>query len=307
MTKYLCVPALINILCFMLGCSSGPGHKAELDQDYASAGIQNIQNFPPIKTNPYSQLRKLQDEVFALDDYLYGSEKLGSLGLYGELKTCQQKLASAPYGGSGKLQWSEPLDRIHEEEEVTGFGMEAAPSLTALQLREIEARVRRFEFYRRILRARQTDLSKALQNCKDELSARPYNSSSPPEVQVESLEKVNLQRSQIADFMCSYVKKGTLMSEFLAELFGHGWLALTDLPRDGNLVAAEVRDKAGKPRSNVFLFSGWKLAFDKPNLKLGDVIDGRQIARLTAWTHANKESIPGREQCLPNEAGKWNP
>src|SRR5688572_7418821 len=58
------------------------------------------------------KLQTMQNTVYALEDKIYGVKKLGTLGLYGELKNCRRKLASRQYGGTGDLLWTEPMDRV---------------------------------------------------------------------------------------------------------------------------------------------------------------------------------------------------
>ncbi len=55
------------------------------------------------KVQVSDRLRDLQNSVYSLEDRVYGTRKLGSLGLYGELKSCKRKLASRQFGGSGTM------------------------------------------------------------------------------------------------------------------------------------------------------------------------------------------------------------
>jgi hypothetical protein len=63
------------------------------------------------------ELRKIQYEVYELEDRVYGNRKYGSLGLYGVLRDCRLQISDTKNGGDGKLKWTEPIDRVTDKEE----------------------------------------------------------------------------------------------------------------------------------------------------------------------------------------------
>src|SRR5690606_16547514 len=70
------------------------------------------------------ELRRLQYEVYELEDRVYGNRKYGSKGLYGTLKGCREQLAREENGGEGKLMWTEPIDRVTDKEEDFRIGVD---------------------------------------------------------------------------------------------------------------------------------------------------------------------------------------
>ncbi len=109
----LMIPLTLGLL---LGCSSNP-HKAEKletamtgDQTVTGServGVKNGNMVVQKKVEMNEELRRLQYEVFELEDKVYGNRKYGSKGLYGALKDCKFETVSKKNGGDGKLMWTE--------------------------------------------------------------------------------------------------------------------------------------------------------------------------------------------------------
>src|SRR5690606_24805551 len=100
------------------------------------------------------KLRDLQNAVYSLEDKVYGTRKLGSMGLYGELKACKRKLASRQFGGSGNMMWSEPLDRVTDKEDELKVGVDEKKQLVGLSEEFLKDRLQRFQGYKTILQKR---------------------------------------------------------------------------------------------------------------------------------------------------------
>jgi hypothetical protein len=87
--------------------------------------------------------------------------------------------------------------------------------------------------------------------------------------------------------------------------FAHGWLSLSDFQMSQSLLNNPVKDLKADSRDHGFLFSGWKMAFDKGPVKLGDLLAG-QDAQMTAWTYDHKSDVSSAAACLPSADGVWN-
>ncbi len=243
---------------------------------------------------PVEDLKALQSYVFATEDQLYGTPKLGTLGLYGDLKACQRKLSSAQYGGLGTLKWGEALDRVTEwEGETTANG------------NEVE-KAKRFRFYKQVLQMRVNEFKSEVEQCNAELAKRKYDSEASSDVVVEEASKANLEAATIRGQLCSLVQGGVTLSDFMVNAFGRGWLLFADFQMEQNLVAAEVRDQEGKVRKNGFIFNGWKLAFADGPITLLDILSKKRDTKLQAWAYLKRASDQEVSTCLATETGKWS-
>src|SRR5665213_3034578 len=99
-----------SALVFFAGCASNPNKAEKLSTKFDNSqpvtgtqnvGLRNGEMMVLDKTQLSEKLRDLQNSVYSLEDQVYGTRKLGSLGLYGDLKSCSRKLASRQYGGDG--------------------------------------------------------------------------------------------------------------------------------------------------------------------------------------------------------------
>src|SRR6185312_7894072 len=118
------------------------------------------------------KLRDLQNTVYSLEDQVYGTRKLGSLGQYGELKSCERKLASKQYGGTGNLVWTEPLDRVTDKEEDFKIGLDEKKDLVAVSQEYLRDRLQRFQGYRTILQKRADEFGEKIEACSAQLATK---------------------------------------------------------------------------------------------------------------------------------------
>src|SRR5690606_22487923 len=126
------------VLCF---CTTNP-HKAEkIDtniekeqslNDEQSIGVKEGNMVYQKKVDMAEELRRLQINVYSLEDRVYGNRKFGSQGLYGVLKKCRAEAVSPENGGSGKLMWTEPMDRITDKEEDFQIGYDDKDKLVGV-------------------------------------------------------------------------------------------------------------------------------------------------------------------------------
>lgn len=121
------------------------------------------------------ELRKIQYEVYELEDHVYGNRKYGSLGLYGVLRDCKLQLSDTKNGGDGKLKWTEPIDRVTEKEEEFKIGLDEEKKLVGVSEEFLADRIKRFKGYQSLLNKRQDEYDEKLAICKTDLKAKKTN------------------------------------------------------------------------------------------------------------------------------------
>ncbi|RME16743.1 MAG: hypothetical protein D6797_03890 [Bdellovibrio sp.] len=166
------------------GCSSNP-YKAEKIKTQVEKpqkvsgdtvlGIKDGNLVVQKKVEMSEELRRLQNEVYSLEDKVYGNRKYGSQGLYGALKKCRFKLSSKEYGGDGKLIWTEPIDRVTDKEEDWKIGIDEKDKIVGVSMEFLKDRIQRFKNYKKILQKRQDEYEEKLEICDAALKAREYD------------------------------------------------------------------------------------------------------------------------------------
>ena len=121
------------------------------------------------------QLRRIQNEVYTLEDKIYGNKKYGSEGLYGKLKNCKKKISSKKYGGDGKLIWIEPISRVTESEENWELGLDEQDRIVGLSEELLKSRLERFRNYRKILNQRENEYNEKIEICEAKLKSQIYD------------------------------------------------------------------------------------------------------------------------------------
>lgn len=173
------------MLLTMAACSSNP-HKAEkIDTKIENAqnlnsetelGVKDGNMVIQRKVDMNEELRKLQYEVYELEDRVYGNRKFGSLGLYGVLRDCKSQLSDPANGGDGKMKWTEPLERVTEKEEEYKIGLDEKNKLVAISEEFLKDRITRFKGYKSLLNKRQDEYEEKVAVCKTELKAQKSKS-----------------------------------------------------------------------------------------------------------------------------------
>jgi len=168
--------------CALVGCKSNP-HKAEkietkIKQDETVTGDEKVgvkkdgNMVVQKKVAMNEELRRLQYEVYELEDKVYGNRKYGSKGLYGALKECRAETVSKKNGGDGKLMWTEPVDRITDKENEFNIGLDENDKLVGISEEFLKDRIVRFNGYRSTLLKRQDEYEEKLEICDANLKAR---------------------------------------------------------------------------------------------------------------------------------------
>ena len=176
--KLLILATLSSIL--LLGCSSK--HKAK-DIDTSIENSQNMNSDTKLgvkdgdmivqrKVEMNEELRRLQYEVYELEDRVYGNRKYGSLGLYGVLRNCKTELSDPRNGGDGKLMWTEPMERITDKEDEFKIGLDEQKKLVGVSEEFLKDRIDRFKGYKTTLMKRQDEYEEKVAICKTDLNGR---------------------------------------------------------------------------------------------------------------------------------------
>jgi predicted component of type VI protein secretion system len=173
--------ALSLITATLTACSHNP-HKAEkietkIEKDDqvsgdTKVGVKDGNMVVQKKVLMNEELRRLQNEVYELEDHVYGNRKFGSQGLYGNLKTCRTQLADKANGGSGKLSWTEPMDRVSDKEDDLKIGLDEKEKLVGVSEEFLKDRIERFRNYKMVLQKRQDEYEDKVDICKNELRER---------------------------------------------------------------------------------------------------------------------------------------
>jgi hypothetical protein len=185
-SAYLFVALAWVLSVSLASCKSNP-HKAEkikTSMDKADAvtgdervGIKDGNMVVQQKVAMNEELRKLQYEVYELEDRVYGNRKYGSKGLYGALKSCREELVSKKYGGSGRLMWTEPADRVTDKDSEFNIGIDEKEKIVAVSEEFLKDRLARFSKYRSTLMKRQDEYEEKLEICDNELKAKKEGAS----------------------------------------------------------------------------------------------------------------------------------
>jgi hypothetical protein len=168
----------------LAGCSHNPNKAEKIDTKIEkdakisgdeSVGVKDGNLVVQKKVQMNEELRRLQNEVYELEDNVYGNRKYGSKGLYGVLKDCRGDLSDKKNGGTGKLQWTEPVDRVTDKEDEWKIGIDEKEKIVGVSEEFLKDRIERFRGYKTVLMKRQDEYEDKVQICKAELKARRHD------------------------------------------------------------------------------------------------------------------------------------
>lgn len=190
---------VLSSLTLMNGaCSSNP-HKAEKVETVMKSegevagetvGVKNGEMIVQKKVMMSEELRRMQNEVFELEDHVYGNTRLGSKGLYGVLKDCRLQLTDRRMGGTGKLMWTEPIERLTDKEEPMKMGIDEKENLVGVSEEYLKDRIKRFQEYKRVYLKREEEYQTKVDVCKADVRARKSD--------IEAEERASLQKKATA-------------------------------------------------------------------------------------------------------------
>lgn len=172
--------ALITMLLLLGSCSHNP-HKAErIDSEVKKSqavqdeevGIKSGNMVVQKKVSASTELKRLQFEVYELEDRVYGNRRYGSKGLFGALKECRSRLSSKELGGDGKVMWTEPEARVTSNEQELKLGLDEKDQLVGISEEHLKDRLARFKGYKQTLEKRQTEYEDKLEVCDAAIRAK---------------------------------------------------------------------------------------------------------------------------------------
>lgn len=165
----------------LVGCKSNP-HKAEKIETEmknhgeisgdTSLGIKDGNMVVQKKVAMNEELRRLQIEVYELEDKVYGNRKYGSKGLYGILRDCKSQMSDPKNGGDGKMKWTEPMDRITDKEDEFKIGLDEKDKLVGVSEEFLKDRLERFKGYKNVLMKREDEYEEKVAICKNDLRSQ---------------------------------------------------------------------------------------------------------------------------------------
>lgn len=172
-------------VAFLVGCSSNPHKAEEIKTEMKKSGgtvageelgVNKDGNLVvQRKVLMSEELRRLQNEVYELEDRTYGNAKFGSKGLYGVLKDCKKELSDKKMGGTGKLNWTEPIERVTDKEEPLKIGVDEKEKIVGVSEEFLKDRIERFREYKRILLKREEEYQDKVDICKAEVKSRMHD------------------------------------------------------------------------------------------------------------------------------------
>lgn len=168
------------LVCF---CATNPHKAKEIDTDMEkqehltdeqSIGVKEGNMVYQKKVNMAEELRRLQINVYSLEDRVYGNRKYGSSGLYGVLKKCRMELVSPKNGGDGKLMWTEPIDRVTDKEDDFDIGYNKKDKIIGVSQEFLKDRISRFKEYKRVLQKREDEYQDKVDICEAKLKTAQH-------------------------------------------------------------------------------------------------------------------------------------
>tara|TARA_B110001454_G_scaffold213372_1_gene231426 strand:+ start:5738 stop:6301 length:564 start_codon:yes stop_codon:yes gene_type:complete len=168
-------------LVLLTQCKTNPNKAEKIDTEIknhgqvsgdTAVGVKDGNLVVQKKVQMNEELRRLQIEVYELEDRVYGNRKYGSLGLYGVLRQCKADLSEPKNGGDGKLKWTEPMDRITDKEDDFKIGLDEKDKLVGVSEEFLKDRLERFRGYKKVLMTREDEYEEKVQICKTEMKSR---------------------------------------------------------------------------------------------------------------------------------------
>lgn len=181
----------LSATSLLLACAHNPNKAEKIDtqlereQDLVGekVGVKDGNVVVQKKVEMAEELRRLQYEVYSLEDRVYGNRKYGSKGLYGALKSCRAKVSSKDVGGDGKLQWTEPMERVTDKEDEFKFGIDEKDKIVGVSEEFINDRLTRFRGYKSTLQKRQDEYEDKLEICEAALRSKEHDQKKAASVQ----------------------------------------------------------------------------------------------------------------------------
>lgn len=173
----------------VVSCASNP-HKAEkvestIDESKGQAGggvevglNKSGEMVTQKKIEMADYLRRLQEEVYTLQDDVFGSES-GNKGKWGVLEECRSEANSKEMGGDGKLRRMPEKEVIApDEEEFKKMGVDENKRLVGVSEEFLKDRIDRFKGYKKTLQSRKDEFDKEIKICRALVKERQHDKKS---------------------------------------------------------------------------------------------------------------------------------
>ena len=190
MKLFIPITGLFFVLSALTACKTNPHKATKIDTEMTKSslltgdekvGVKDGNMVVQHKVAMNEELRRLQYEVYELEDRVYGNRKYGSKGLYGALKSCREQTVAKKNGGDGKLIWTEPVDRVTDKEDEFNIGLDEQDRIVAVSEEFLKDRIARFNKYRTTLLKRQDEYEEKLEICDAALKAKKEGAASASE------------------------------------------------------------------------------------------------------------------------------
>lgn len=174
----------VSVLLLLAACSHNPSKaekietvidKKEVVSGDTAVGVKDGNMIVQKKVMMSEEVRRLQNDVYSLEDRVYGNRTYGSQGLYGVLRDCRMQVADKSNGGDGKLVWTEPIDRVTDKEEDFKLGIDEKDKIVGVSEEFLKDRIVRFRNYRNVLEKRQDEYEEKLAICQTELKSKKFD------------------------------------------------------------------------------------------------------------------------------------
>ncbi len=183
--------ALLGSSVFLGGCASKKSNKAEKietqmekSQSFGAGeevGVKSGNLVVQRKVFLAEELRKLHNDVYSLEDEVYGNPRYQTLGLYGVYKECKAKLSDKRIGGTGKLNAIEPPERVTENEPEMRIGIDEKKQLVSVSEEGLQERITRFKGYKKVLDRRASEYREKTEICEQEYRTALIDNGLKPE------------------------------------------------------------------------------------------------------------------------------
>lgn len=184
LSTFLIVVTSLSLALLATGCAGNPNKAEKVDTQIehnapvnseTQVGVKDGNLIVQKKVLMHEEVRRLQNEVYSLEDRVYGNRQYGSLGLYGVLRQCRAEIADKKNGGDGKLIWTEPVDRVTANEDEYKIGIDEKDKIVGLKEEYLKDRIERFRGYRNVLEKRQDEYETKVEICQAELKSKKYS------------------------------------------------------------------------------------------------------------------------------------
>lgn len=115
------------------------------------------------------ELRRMENETYAMEYQVYGNREYGTKGLYGVYRDCKTDVNSPEFGGQGKVEPVEPPAPVVKEDPFFQFGKDEKGVLVGVSEEFLSERIERFKKYKTVLEKRLMEYETKVRICENDL------------------------------------------------------------------------------------------------------------------------------------------